>query len=270
MKKVGIIGCGNMGSILVESVVNVVGKNNTYCFDVDKEKSYKIKKVYKVKVLKSNFDLLNFVDVVLIAVKPQQIKDLLVEIRPYIKKEHLFISIAAGVKIKTIEKILEKKVQIVRAMPNLPLKVSCGVTAVCKNKFCNTTNYNFAKEIFRYKGIVLEVKEKLMDAITAISGSGPAYIFYISEILQNVAKDLNLPKRIIPNLVNYTILGAAKMLIQEKMPAFELKNSVTSKGGTTEQALNIFYKHKIEDIFFKAIFSAYKRAEEFSKLVDKA
>lgn len=269
MKKVGIIGCGNMGSVLVDCLVNIVGKANTYCFDIDKKKLNKIKKLYKVNISNSNLDLVSSVDVILIAVKPQQIGELLEEIKPYIDR-HLLISIAAGVKIKTIEKILEKKAKIVRAMPNLPIKVGCGVTAICKSETCDVSSYKFAKKIFGYKSIVLEVKEELMDIITAISGSGPAYIFYISEILQNVAENLKLPKKIIPDLVNHTILGAAKMLIQKHTSASELKNSVTSKGGTTEQALNIFYKYKLDEIFFKAISAAYKRAEELSKLVDKA
>lgn len=269
MKKVGIIGCGNMGFVLIDSVINVVGKHNTFCFDVDKEKLNKVKKVYKVNTLNSNVELVSCVDVILLAVKPQQMVELLKEIRAYIKK-HLIISIAAGVKVETIQKILGKKVEIVRTMPNLPIKVDCGVTAMCRNRFCSDSNYKLAKKIFECKGIVLEVKEDFMDIITAISGSGPAYIFYISEILQNIAKSLNLPKKIIPDLVNYTILGAAKMLVQESSSACELKDSVTSKGGTTEQALNIFYKYKLDKIFFEAVSAAYKRAEELSKLVDRS
>ncbi|MCS7231192.1 MAG: pyrroline-5-carboxylate reductase [Elusimicrobiota bacterium] len=268
MKKVGIIGCGNMGMVLVDAICGLVGNDNVYCYDIEKKKLNIVKEKYKVNISNSNKDVVSTSEVILVAVKPQQIAEVLKEIKDYLKN-HLLISIAAGVKISTIEKIVKKEIAIVRVMPNLPLRVSCGVSAICKNKFCSMEDYNFAKEIFRKKGVVLEVKEKFMDLITAISGSGPAYIFYISEIIQNIAKKLKLPNKIIEELVNYTVLGAAKMLTEEKISASELKNKVASKGGTTERALEVFYSYKLEKIFYKAIHNAYKRAKELSDLVDK-
>lgn len=270
-KKVGVIGCGNMGQVILGSVVSIVGRRNVFCYDVDKKKLIEIKRNYKVNVLDSNFQLAKNTDVIILAVKPQQIKDVLEEIKTLINSKKLIISIAAGVKIKFIEQFFDTRIQVVRTMPNLPLKVSCGVVAMCKNNFCSKDNYDFAKTIFLQKGIVVEVKEKMIDLITAISGSGPAYIFYISEIIQDVAVDLGLAKKIVPDLVNYTILGAAKMLVeqQKNFSAEELKNKVTSKGGTTEQALNVFYNKKLKKIFKEAIKKAYFRAKELSKIVSK-
>lgn len=267
MKTVGISGCGNMGEVIVDAAVSVVGAKNVYCYDVDSVKLSRIKKIYQVNLVRSNVDVVEKSDVFIIAVKPQQMKDVLNEVKHVVNKNKVIVSIAAGVKIKTLNNLLGDNIQVVRVMPNLPLKIGYGVVAVCKNKFCKEKNFEFVKKLFEKKGIVVEVTEKFMDLITAVSGSGPAYIFYISEILQNVAKKLRLPKKIVPLVVNYTILGAANMLVKQNVPAVKLKEAVTSKGGTTEQALKVFYENNLEKIFLKAISKAFKRAKELSKLV---
>ncbi|MCS7227928.1 MAG: pyrroline-5-carboxylate reductase, partial [Endomicrobia bacterium] len=259
------IGCGNMGEVVVSCAVSVVNNKNVFCYDIDKKKLRSIKKKYNVNISYSNSQLVQDSDVIVLAVKPQQIKEVLLEIRDFVTPQKVIISIAAGIKIKFIEKILSSKTQILRTMPNLPLKVGYGVTAICKNNFCKNENCDFAKKIFSNKGIVIEVKENKIDLITAISGSGPAYIFYISEVIQKIARSFNLPKKIVPEVVNYTILGAAEMLVQSKLSAEELRQAVTSKGGTTEQALKVFYKHKLDKIFNEAIKKAYTRAKKLSE-----
>ncbi len=265
MKKIGIIGCGNMGTILVDSAVSLVDADDVFCFDVEAEKLKLISKKYKVKCLNSNKELVENVDIIILAVKPQQFKEVLTEIKDVLKRDKVVVSIAAGIKIKYIEKFLPKGTQIIRCMPNLPLKVGCGVVAICKNKKCSRKNYDFVKKIFLKKGIVVEIEEKYIDLITAISGSGPAYIFLISEIMQRVALKLGMPKKIIPKVVNYTILGAARMLTEENKTAEELRIAVTSKGGTTEQALKVFFENNLNEIFYQAIKKAYTRAKELSK-----
>ncbi len=265
MKKVGIIGCGNMGKVLIDSLVDFVGREKIFCFDIDERKILEVKSKYNVNILSSNKDVVLNSDFIILAVKPQQIKEVLEEIKDFIDNKKVVISIAAGIKIKFLEKFLKQK-QIVRVMPNLPLKVGLGISAICSNRFCKKDNLEFVKKIFSIKGEVVEIKEKFFDLITAVSGSGPAYIFYISEIIQKVAVELGLPKRFVSKLVNFTILGAAKMLSEEKLTAEELKKAVTSKGGTTEQALNVFKRYKVEKIFYKAIKKAYIRAKQLSKL----
>lgn len=265
MKKVGVIGCGNMGSVLVDAVVSTVGAKNVFCFDVERNKVKYLVEKYKINEACSNKELVEKSDVVILAVKPQQFNEVLYEIKNFVTKQKIIVSIAAGIKISSIERILSKKAQIIRCMPNLPMKVSKGVVAICKNKSCSTTNYEFTKEIFLKKGIVLDVKEQLIDLVTALSGSGPAYIFLISEIMQDVAIKLGFPKKLVANLVNYTILGAAEMLVKENKPAKELTSAVISKGGTTEQALKVFFESNLHDIFYKAIKRAYLRAKELSR-----
>lgn len=267
MKKIGIIGCGNMGEILVDAAIQIVGRRNVYCYDIDQKKIRSIIKDYKVNIASSNLDLVKIVDVVIISVKPQQFNEVLLEIKDGISESKLIVSIAAGIKIKHIENFLIEKAQIVRCMPNLPLKVAFGVTAMCKNNSCSDKNYEFVKKIFSQKGIVVEVKERMIDIITAISGSGPAYVFYLSEILQRVSNELGLPKKIISEVVNYTILGAAEMLTKQRISAKELRLAVTSKGGTTEEAIKVFKKYKLDKIFYNAVKKAYLRAKILSNML---
>ncbi len=266
--KIGVIGCGNMGSILVDSLVSVIGNKNVFCFDIDNFKLRKLKNKYKVNILSSNEDIADKTDIIILAVKPQQIKDVLEKIKNFINEKKVVVSIAAGIKIKFLESVLGNK-QIIRVMPNLPMKIGIGVSAICKNKTCSKKNFEIIKKIFSKKSIVVELNEKFFDLITAVSGSGPAYIFYISEIIQKVALKLGLPKKIIPDIVNYTILGAAKMLTEEKIPAEKLKDAVTSKKGTTEQALNVFDLYNLDKIFYLAIKKAFHRAKEISEEISK-
>ncbi len=265
MKKVGVIGCGNMGSVLIDAVVSMVGAENVFCFDVDKNKLEFLAKNFKIKPEVSNENVVKNSDIVILAIKPQQFNEVLYKIKEFVTKQKVIVSIAAGVKVRSIEKVLSKKIQIIRCMPNLPMKVSKGVIAICKNKSCSSSNYEFVKKIFFKKGIVLEVKEDLIDLVTALSGSGPAYIFLISDIMQNVAIKLGFSKKLVAKLVNHTILGAAEMLVRETKTAKELMEAVTSKGGTTEQALKVFFENNLYEIFYKAIEKAYLRAKELSK-----
>lgn len=274
--KIGIIGCGNMGSAVLESVLSLkeVDCKKVIVSEIDKKKLVEIKKKCSVITTSSNIELVKFADVIILAIKPQQFKDVLNEIKILKQVQNnrhpLIISIAAGIKIEFIEKILGNNIPIVRTMPNLPLKIGYGITAICFNSSCKTriAKYkNVVKKIFSVKGKVIEVKEELMDLITAISGSGPAYIFYISEIIQKVAQRYGLEKKLAEELVNQTILGAGKMLATSKITAEQLRQNVTSKGGTTEQAMSVFYSENLEKIFEKAILAAKNRAEELSNKI---
>lgn len=269
--KYGIIGCGKMGSVILESVLTLLSKksNNVMVSEIDKNQLNFIKKTFGVKTTSSNIELTKFADIIILAVKPQQISDVLLEIKDFVDTKKFLISIAAGIKLSFIEKVLGKKIAVVRCMPNLPLKYGFGLTSFCVNKNVSLAQKKFVITLFSSHGKVIEVKENMMDSITAISGSGPAYIFYISEIMQKVAKKFGFNTEISKLLVNQTILGAAQMLNLSPYEAKKLKEDVTSKGGTTQQALEIFYKHNLEKIFFDAITSAKCRAKELANILNK-
>ncbi len=269
--KFGIIGCGKMGSVILESILSLksVNHRNVMISDIDETKLRHYEKKYKILISKSNCNLTKFSDLIILAVKPQQIKEVLDEIKSFVTPRKIVVSIAAGVKISTIEKVLGKNVPIVRTMPNLPLKVGCGITAVCYNSTAknNSRIKSLTKRIFSVKGEIVEIKENKMDLITAISGSGPAYLFYISEILQYCGVRFGLAKNVSEKLVNQTLHGAAVMLSESGISAEQLRKDVTSKGGTTEYALKTFYKYNLKKIFYKAIQAAKNRAKELSKMV---
>lgn len=265
MKKVAIIGCGNMGEVILDAIKSCgVRTKDILVVDVDREKLERIKKCYKVKV-SQDVKLLKSYEFLIIAVKPQQVKDLFLEIRSFVNNKAVLVSVAAGISIKFIRKFFDRN-EVVRCMPNLPLKVGKGITVISFPEKISGSKRAFVRKIFSVKGEVLELPEEYLDLITAVSGSGPAYIFYISEIMQRAAQKLGFSRKTSQLIVNQTILGAAEMLVRTKLSAEKLRESVTSKGGTTEQALNIFYKKRLENIFLLAIKSAYMRAKELSKI----
>lgn len=273
--KIGIIGCGNIGSIILESILSLkkVSKKDVIVSDIDKNKLLSVSKKYLILTTQSNLETVKFADIIILAVKPQQIKEVLLEIKDNISPQKTILSVAAGVKINFIKKILGTNIPVIRAMPNLPIKVGSGITAICYDSLLNTTrNFdkvkNIVTKIFSVTGDIVEVKEKYMDLITAVSGSGPAYIFYISEILQKTAQKLGLNKFLAEKLVNRTIFGSGKMLLESNLSAEKLREAVTSKGGTTEQAIKVFKSKKLENIFHQAVKKAKNRAQQLSKIIE--
>jgi len=248
-KKIAIIGLGNMGRAIKDGVL-------------------KKKLITKDQLLISNEQLTNKIvakqsDILIIAVKPQAMKVVLKEIRNVISKNILIISIAAGVEIKIIEKILGKEQHVIRVMPNLCAKVNQSISCWVKNKNVRDEDVGIFKKIFQSIGQEFELKnENLLDQVTAISGSGPAYVFYLAELLAKSAMKTGLDKKLANKLVLQTLTGSSIYLNESKELPQVLRQKVTSKGGTTEAAFNKILNSEFENIFLSAIKSAYKRAVE--------
>lgn len=272
-KTIGIIGFGNMGSAIAEQLKS---KYQICVFDKDKNKT---KNILDLQVVKDNADLVNRVDTVILAVKPQDVDGVLKEIKSNVK-DKLIISIAAGISTEYIEKRLGQ-VRIIRAMPNIGIKIGESVTCLCRGVFVTESDLDFAKELFYYLGIDKEIEEKLMNAATAISGSGPAYIFdFIESNLidpNNIAQHLkqDIIKRLAQAaesigfnhedaifLAVNTTNTSINLIKKTKISPAELKKQVTSKGGTTEAALEALHKGGSWEEVAKA---ALKRAEELSR-----
>ncbi len=246
-KKIAIIGLGNMGQAIRDGIL-------------------KNKLINKNQLLVSNKQLTNKLvvnqgDILIIAVKPQVIKIVLEEIKDVISKDKLIISIVAGVEIKSIEKFLCKKLKIIRVMPNLCAKVNQSVSCWIKNKNVNDKDIKIFKKIFQLIGTEIELKnENLLDQVTAISGSGPAYFFYLTELMEKAAIKIGLDKKLAYELVTQTLVGSSEYLKKSKESLKTLRQKVTSKGGTTEAAFNKIVDSEFESVFLSAIKSAYKRA----------
>jgi len=263
MARIGIIGCGNMGMAVAKAVPRP--RSMAYCYDTDKEKAKELSKKYKIKTAAGNVEVAKRCKVIILAVKPQNMEAVLKEIRGSLDSSKLLVSIAAGIKTAAIEKGLQGKVAVLRVMPNMPALIGAGIFAICKGRFACRKDLLSVKRLFSCIGEVVEVKEGLMDAVTAISGSGPAYFFYLVEVLIRAAKGLGLKGQIAERLVIGTALGSARVLKETGQAPELLRAKVSSKGGTTEAAFKEFYKHDLEAVLRKGIKRAAKRAKELSR-----
>lgn len=248
-KKIAIIGLGNMGRAIRDGMLKkkLINKNQLL---VSNKQS-------------TNKKVVNQSDILIISVKPQAMRIVLEGIKKIILKNKLIISIAAGVEIKTIEKILEKDLDIIRAMPNLCAKIGQSISCWVKNRNVSDKDVKIFKKIFQSVGQEMELKnENLLDQVTVISGSGPAYVFYLAELFIKSATKIGLDKKLAYKLVSQTLVGSSEYLIKSKKSPEILRQKVTSKGGTTEAAFNRIINSEFESIFLSAIKSAYKRAIE--------
>lgn len=271
MQKIGIIGFGNMGSAIAEQIKP---KYQIWTFDKDKNKT---KNLLDINIADNAVDILNKVDIVILAVKPQDFDAILNEIKDYIR-EKLVISIAAGITTGYIGKFLGK-VRVIRVMPNMPARIGKGMSCICKGKFADKEDLNFVKDLFNNLGKTLILDEDMMDAATAISGSGPGYLYdwsegkdteeikkYIKNIftpsLTSAAQDIGFTPEQAKILAETTSEGSIVFLEKTKLSPCELKRQITSKGGTTEAALEVLHKGgSLAD----AVKAAVRRARELSK-----
>jgi pyrroline-5-carboxylate reductase len=271
MKKIGIIGFGNMGSAIASKI-----KSPVIVFDKDNLKTKNLKGL--VGVALSAALVVENSDVIILAVKPQDLSLLLEDIEKQANK--LFISIAAGITTGYIEKYLDNA-RVIRAMPNVGAKIGKSVTCICKGSFATQEDLETAKEIFNSIGEVQELSEDMMDAATAISGSGPAYYFRAIEInpseyknnhkefhenfissLSKAARDIGFDDKTAEFLSRWTVLYSDLLLKETRLKPEELRKQVTSKGGTTEAALEVLHKG---GSLVDAVRAAVERAKTLSR-----
>jgi len=269
-KKVGIIGFGFMGSAIAEGF-----KRDYQVIVFDKDQS-KTAKILGIKLAQNNIDVLNSSGIVILAVKPQDFEKLLGEIKGAVE-DKLVVSIAAGITTSYIETRLDKA-RVIRVMPNLPVKVGEGMICLSKGAFANKGELNFAKALFDYLGKTLLVEENQMNEVTAVSGSGPGFLYdkiqgktkeeikdYIVSFatsLTNSAINIGFSKPVAEVIAQTTTSGSIAYLEQMHLSPEEAKKQVASKGGTTEAGLEILHKG---GSLTEAVKAALKRAQELSK-----
>lgn len=258
--KIGIIGAGNMGRAIIIGVLEkgLFKPDEIIASDIDTKRLEGL----KVKTTNCNLDVLNFSDGIILAVKPHVLESLLEEIRGGIKAHHI-ISIAAGIRTGFIEERLLNS-RVVRVMPNMPLLIGCGISAISKGKYADDSDIEFAKIIFSALGEVVEIEEHLMDAVTSLSGSGPGYIFLIIDALISIGVKMGLSRNIAERLVLSTISGSVKLIEKTREHPCKLRDMVTSPSGTTAAALEILEKRGLSGILWEAVLAAEERAKELS------
>ena len=263
-KCIGFIGVGVMGSSLIKSLlISSVNSDQICISDKSKEKSDEIATSYKVKV-KNIVEIGHDCNVIFLAVKPQDLETVLGELSRSLNKETLLISIAAGKTTKFIEGKLINKNPVVRVMPNTPAQIGKGVSAISPGTSATKDHLALAKDLLSASGLVVEVPEENQDAVTALSGSGPAYFFSFIEAMIKSGINLGLSEEVATQLANGTITGSAAMLQESGVDAATLRKNVTSPNGTTAAALKVFADNNLEKIVADAMAAAKKRAQELA------
>jgi len=265
-KKIVFIGAGNMAEALIKGILGskLMNKRQIMATDIKKERLEYIKKETGIITFSNSREAIEKADFIVFSVKPQVLNNVLDEIGNYLLPHQLVISIVAGITTPYIEKKINNKVPLIRVMPNIAVSVREGMSAFCLGTHVQINHEKIVEEIFGSVGKVIKCQEREMDAITALSGSGPAYFFYFLETLIRAGREMKLSAEMAQVLSEQTILGAIKMVKETKMEPAKMREMVTSPGGTTQQALEYLEKKYFAGIFIEAIKRAKKRAEELS------
>jgi pyrroline-5-carboxylate reductase len=270
-KKLGFIGGGNMAEALVKGLLgsSLVASKDIFISDLIPDRLEYLSKEYKVKTTDNNRELVEKSDILVLAVKPQTVKNVLESFAGFIDSNKSIISVAAGISISLIEDTLEakgkNKISVIRTMPNTPALVQEGATAICGSEHSSKLDMKIAHHIFKAIGQTVDIEEIHMDAVTGLSGSGPAYIFMIIEALSDAGVKVGLSREVSNTLTIQTILGSAKLARDSGKHPGELKDMVTSPGGTTISGLHMLEEGGIRNALMNAVEMATQRSRELGK-----
>lgn len=266
-QKLGFIGAGNMATALIKGLI----ESKTYtpkdllAADCSEAAIKKISGDFRVECTLSNPDIVTESDVVVLSVKPQVIREVVADIRGSLRNDHLVLSIAAGIPLKMIQDIIKKDIPLIRVMPNTPALVLHGVSALAPGPSATSAHMETAKSIFGAVGDTVEVTEEMMDAVTAVSGSGPGYVFFMMECMVDAAVAVGLEREVATRLVTQTFLGAGHLVKTSAYTLSELRENVTSPGGTTQAGLEVMNRKGLKAVIEKAVDAAFKRSVELGK-----
>jgi pyrroline-5-carboxylate reductase len=266
-KKIAFLGGGNMAEALIKGLLSAgaARPDQILVMDISADRLAYLKNAYGVMPQQNNLDAARGANVVVLSVKPQIIERVLADIAPAVDESKLVISIAAGINIDKIEKSLSGKPRVVRVMPNTPALVLAGAAALAGGKNATSEDLALARDIFTSVGRAVIVEEKLMDAVTGLSGSGPAYVFMIIDALSDAGVKAGLPRALALELAAQTVYGSAKMVLETKEHPGKLRDMVTSPGGTTIEGLHALEKGGLRAVLMNAVEAATARSRELGK-----
>jgi pyrroline-5-carboxylate reductase len=259
-----ILGAGVMGETMLAGILRS-GRPAADLLVAEKraERAIELEEKYAVQVT-GNVSAAQSADTLILAVKPQDLGALLDEIAPVLRSGQLVVSLAAGLTITFIESRLPAGVAVVRVMPNTPALVGVGMAAIARGGACTDADLDEAQALVSATSRVVRIPEAQMDAVTAVSGSGPAYAFLVAEAMIDAGIALGLPAEIVPELVIQTLLGAATMMQETGTEPSVLRQQVTSKGGTTAAAISEFEARDLSGTFLAAMTAARERSIELA------
>jgi len=263
---VGFIGAGRMAEAIVRGMIaaGVVPAGAVLASDPDEGRRC-VFAALGARVAEDNLAVVSECGIIIIAVKPQDLDELLPRIGRALTADHLLITICAGCPTALFEAATETPVRVVRAMPNLPVRVRMGAAAVCAGRHATASDLELAVEFFRAGGTTVVVEESLMDAVTALSGSGPAYFYFLVEVMIEAGIREGLSPEVARELAIQTARGAGEMMAIEDAPPEELRRRVTSKGGTTEAAFRSMARSRVRESILEAINAAVERARKLGR-----
>jgi pyrroline-5-carboxylate reductase len=265
-KRVAFLGTGKMGGILLEALLknNLLSPQLTRATVQHEERAEALRKKLGIDVGTDNAAAVNGADIILIAVKPQVVQDVMREIRGQLTPAQLIVSVAASVPTAMIESALPEKIAVIRAMPNTPCSVGSGMTAVCQGKYANAGHIAITCKMFDVVGRTVVIDEKHMDAATGLSASGPAYIYIILESLAEAGVKVGLPRDVATLLAAQTTLGAARVVLETGDHPALLKDAVTTPAGCTIDGIMELEEGKLRVTLIKAVVKATQRAKELA------
>lgn len=270
-KRIGIIGAGAMGGAMCRGLIhaNAADPKRIVVADVHPDHVQNLHNTLGIKVADNNIQIARFTDIIILAVKPHTVPAVLDEIADALKRDGgkplpLLICIAAGVPLAKIEAHLKDSIPVIRAMPNTPAQVGSGACAYCAGTHTDETHKEQAAAIFRSVGNAVEVPESLMNAVTALSGSGPAYVYLMIEALVDGGVKVGLPRDIAMQLAAQTVLGAAQMVIETGLHPAQLRDMVTTPAGTTIEAIASLEHSGVRAALIDAVERATQRGRELA------
>ncbi len=274
--KLGFVGAGNMAEAIARGAIEkgVLGADQMIASDTSEARRELFAEL-GIKVAESNGEVISSSQQVMLAVKPQVLPDVAADLAAHAREDHIYISIMAGIGTAKLAQVMADggcgmadgsslKPRVIRVMPNTPMMVGLGMAGLCVGADAKAGDEVLAMRLFGAAGEVVRVEEELMDAITAVSGSGPAYVYYLAEAMEKAASEMGLAEHS-RLLVSQTILGAARMLLDSPDTAAELRRKVTSPGGTTAAALGHMDKHDLVNVIADAVKAAEARGRELGK-----
>jgi len=265
-RRFGVIGTGKMGSALIRGILKaqVLPSDRITASDADAALLSALKDT-GIKTTPDNSVVMKSSEIILLALKPDMIRPVLQEIKGSLTKDHLIVSIAAGVPIKAIEEVAGSEARIIRVMPNTPALIGLGAAAFSPGRKATKEDVEDVKTILEAVGIAVELPEKHLDAVTGLSGSGPAFVFLVIEALADGGVKMGLPRAVAMLLAAQTVSGAAKMVLETKKHPGELKDQVASPGGTTIAGIAALERGGLRATLIEAVEAATKRSMELGK-----
>ena len=261
---VGFIGTGNMGSALVKGIAKsgIIPAGNIYINDIDRNRLSDLSKETGVNVVFNPVDLVEKADVIIIAVKPSVVKNVLEECKKTINNKKVIVSIAVGITTGYCKNIIGRDMKVIRAMPNTPALIGEGVTVLCGSSGVSEEDFDTVEKVFECAGKVERIDEKHMDEVIAVTGSSPAYVFMFVEAMADAAVLSGIPRDIAYRLSANAVSGSAKMIAESGKHPAELKDMVCSPGGTTIEAVRVLEKSSFRSSIIEAMKACSKKAKE--------